>query len=206
MAAAACHTVTVLLGPVPSKQKHGAQQQLALVVVVCLCCRCCYRCRRLLYPGVACRVCMASEWPKSFLVVANVDSNQVLYDDSNYGSICKVAAPGTEIKGAGTESDIALSIYTGTSQAAPHVSGMAVLLFNAFPGASTERVYDCIINTATRPVKPNPKVEEERPVGGGIADLKAAYECMNDQPTCPTYGLPACVIAESGKCHDPVSA
>ena len=100
---------------------------------------------------------------------------------------------------------------SGTSMAAPHVSGIATLLFNAFPGATAERVYDCIVNTATRAVKPHPEEPKAKPLGGGIADLKAAYECMNDKPQCPTQGLPACVLKHSGEplikllLHSPVS-
>jgi hypothetical protein len=85
--------------------------------------------------------------------------------------------------------------------AAPHVAGMATLLFNEFPAAPAERVYDCIVDTATRPVLRNPTITENRPVGGGIVDLQEAYNCMLTSVACPTTGLPSCVDARSGKCR-----
>jgi hypothetical protein len=66
-----------------------------------------------------------------------------------------------------------------------------------------DRVYDCIVNTTTRPVLPNPTVAKAKPVNGGILDLQAAYQCMRTSGACPTNGLPPCVNARSGEgcCH-----
>jgi hypothetical protein len=76
---------------------------------------------------------------------------------------------------------------------------MATLLFNAFPGATQTQVYNCIVNTATRPVRANPGTPGQR-IAGGLVDLEAAYNCMRNNPTCPSTGLPACVDPRSGKC------
>ena len=47
---------------------------------------------------------------------------------SNYGEAVDILAPGTEVLSAGIASDSATFTDTGTSMAAPHVSGLALYL------------------------------------------------------------------------------
>jgi subtilisin family serine protease len=131
--------------------------------------------------------------------VANLEPDgTTLAQSSNFGSIVQVAAPGTNITSVGSTDDNSLAVLTGTSMAAPHVAGMATLLFNAFPGATQAQVYNCIVSTATGAVRPNPGTPGQF-IAGGLVNLQAAYQCMRANPTCPTTGLPACVDPRSGE-------
>jgi subtilisin family serine protease len=148
----------------------------------------------------------AATRPKCLINVASVNAAQQLSQfvpgnpaaASNFGPLVRVAAPGSDIKSANGP-NTGFRDLSGTSMASPHVAGMATLLFNEFPTATAERVHDCIVNTATRPVLPNPNLPPNRPISGGIVDLQAAYQCMLTSVACPTTGLPTCVDATSGE-------
>ena len=170
----------------------------------CCCCRCCC-------------LCYTATNPTCIINVANLLQDGVtLSQDSNYGSTVAVAAPGTQITSVSSADDTSTRVLSGTSMAAPHVAGMATLLFNAFPEATQSQVYNCIVSTATRPVRANPNTPGQF-IAGGLVDLEAAYNCMAGGsssgsgsstrssrgaaggPVCPSRGLPACVEPFSGK-------
>ncbi|RHZ31460.1 hypothetical protein DYB37_012255 [Aphanomyces astaci] len=68
-----------------------------------------------------------------------------------------VSAPGKSVRSAGSASDTAYITYSGTSMAAPHVSGAVALIVNANPGATYETVYKLLANTVdTATLKPSP--------------------------------------------------
>jgi hypothetical protein len=81
------------------------------------------------------------------------------------------------------------------------VAGAALLLMNAFPAASAAQVKDCLISTATEPVRFtwNPNAV----LGGGILNVKSAYECVQrallPPVDCKTRKVPSCVNAFSGE-------
>ena len=132
------------------------------------------------------------------LTVGYVDEQGALGDLSNYGDAARIAAPGKDILGASAIGDRDTELRSGTSVATALVSGMATLLSNAFPRMCPTRVYDCLVDTAVQKVKPN-SYGNPGSIKGGIADLKAAYECMaTKQAKCPIRGLPACVDHTSG--------
>jgi hypothetical protein len=72
---------------------------------------------------------------------------------------------------------------------------------NAFPAASAAQVKDCLISTATEPVRFtwNPNAV----LGGGILNVKSAYECVQrallPPVDCKTRKVPPCVNAFSGE-------
>jgi len=61
------------------------------------------------------------------ITVGSVDIQDKMSSFSNYGSIVDVFAPGHYITAAGTASDSAERMLSGTSMAAPHVAGVAAL-------------------------------------------------------------------------------
>ena len=68
---------------------------------------------------------------------------------SNYGSIVDLFAPGINVQAASFESDTATSIRSGTSFAAPHVTGAAALYLQSNPNVTPAQVESYIVNRAT---------------------------------------------------------
>ncbi|QKW25919.1 S8 family peptidase [Streptomyces seoulensis] len=68
---------------------------------------------------------------------------------SNYGSVVDLFAPGSNITAGWNTSDTATYTGSGTSFAAPHVSGAAALYLTAHPGASPATVAAALVNGAT---------------------------------------------------------
>ncbi|GMH33288.1 hypothetical protein BSKO_01122 [Bryopsis sp. KO-2023] len=93
----------------------------------------------------------------SAIVVGNVDSSDVINKYSNYGSCVDLFAPGTSIRSASATSDTRLVVMTGTSQSAPHVSGVVAQYLEREPWASVKDVMDQLLATATRGAVRNPK-------------------------------------------------
>ncbi len=70
---------------------------------------------------------------------------------SNYGAnTVHVAAPGEDIYSLGIEGDDAYQVNSGTSMAAPFVSGVATLIASAFPASTPTEIRERIISTAVR--------------------------------------------------------
>jgi subtilisin family serine protease len=80
------------------------------------------------------------------LSVAAIDRRGVLADFSNYGAkTVDVAAPGVEIQSLFIQNGY--RVEKGTSMAAPHVSGVAALIFAARPDLSATQVKSLIMET-----------------------------------------------------------
>lgn len=72
--------------------------------------------------------------------------------------------------------------WSGTSMAAPHVTGVLLLLRNAFPTATAAQVLRCLRATATGKVQQAAADRSgQRRIGGGIMDASAAYDCLKAQ-------------------------
>ena len=75
------------------------------------------------------------------ITVGNIDpSNDTRNGSSNFGTCVDLFAPGTNILSTGNANDMATSIFTGTSQASPHVAGVAARFLETHPGANQAAV------------------------------------------------------------------
>lgn len=86
------------------------------------------------------------------LLAGNVDSSDRRQAASNYGACVDIFAPGTDIASASRRGDSAYSSFTGTSMAAPLVSGAAALYLQRTPAARPAEVLEAVVDTATRDV------------------------------------------------------
>jgi hypothetical protein len=86
-----------------------------------------------------------SSYPGAYnevLAVAATDSSDIKADFSTAGSYVDVSAPGVDIYSSNYGNSYA--IHSGTSQAAPHVAGMAALIRKLRPAWTVDQIYACI--------------------------------------------------------------
>ena len=87
-----------------------------------------------------------------FLTEAASGIGQTVYNvwlqGSNFGSIVDVVAPGYDIFGAFSPSTNSFVSAPGTSAAAPHVAGVAALVWSENPGLTGEQVKEIIVESA----------------------------------------------------------
>ncbi|WP_395292286.1 S8 family peptidase [Kitasatospora hibisci] len=83
------------------------------------------------------------------VVVNNSTSDDQRRSDSNWGACTDLFAPGTGITSAWNGSDKDSRKLTGTSMAAPHVTGAAALYLSAHPTATPAQVQDALTSAAT---------------------------------------------------------
>lgn len=86
---------------------------------------------------------------KEAIVVNNATKSDQRRSDSNYGTCTDLFAPGTDILSSAPGSDTATTTMSGTSMAAPHVTGAAALYLSANPTATPAQVQTALINNAT---------------------------------------------------------
>ncbi|KAI8473237.1 MAG: peptidase S8/S53 domain-containing protein [Monoraphidium minutum] len=86
----------------------------------------------------ACRVSPGST--PSAVTVAAIDSKLVRWAYGNWGPCVDLFAPGVSILSAVPEDDSSAGLKTGTSMAAPFVTGVVALYMERHPGASTAEV------------------------------------------------------------------
>lgn len=130
------------------------------------------------------------------ITVASVDrgGNRAYY--SNYGSVIDVAAPGGETQvssngvlstlntGTTTPGSDNYAFYQGTSMAAPHVAGIAALMYAVNPSITPDQVETDLKNTA----RSFPGSCSQ--CGSGIVDAAAAVQAAQGGGT-PPAGCPA---------------
>ena len=88
-----------------------------------------------------------SDYPQVISVIA---TNQIdeRYSSSSYGAFKNVCAPGASIKTT-TSGNSAYGTYSGTSYAAPMVSGVLALMFAADPSLTPDQAQSILQSTAT---------------------------------------------------------
>lgn len=83
-----------------------------------------------------------------------IHGNSSAVEASNLGlfaSLWTIAAPGTDIPSASAGTTDGTITMTGTSMAAPHVSGTLALVQQAFPWMSASQLADVVLSTARKP-------------------------------------------------------
>ncbi len=96
-------------------------------------------------------------WPSSYslhfdnvMAVASSNRSDSITNDSNFGEGIDIAAPGHEVFTAGNpaRSISKYSSFNGTSAAAPHVSGVAALMFSLNTRLKPREVREILVQTA----------------------------------------------------------
>lgn len=92
------------------------------------------------------------------ITVGNTDPNDDRRAfDSNFGACLDLFAPGVAIEGASSDNDGATTTQTGTSFSAPHVAGIAALMFGDDPSADADTVEQRLLAVATPGVVQDPR-------------------------------------------------
>jgi subtilisin family serine protease len=89
------------------------------------------------------------------LTVGATDQSDVRASFSNYGSCVDLFAPGVSIPAAWYTSTSDLALMSGTSSAAPHVTGAVALLLQHYPAMGAQGVHDSLMNHTTKGVVTN---------------------------------------------------
>lgn len=106
----------------------------------------------------------------NILTVAAIDRFNQLADFSNYGRTrVDVAAPGVDILSSWSQETNSYNTISGTSMAAPHVTGVAVLIAAAFPNATYGELRDRLMLS----VDPVPALVGRTVTGGRVNAYRA---------------------------------
>jgi subtilisin family serine protease len=91
---------------------------------------------------------LAEKYNQNFVVVSAVDQTGQLYKRSNHGPLVTVSAPGVNVFAAIGDNRYNAS-HSGTSCAAPHVTGLAGLLLSMKSDLSAAQLYQLILDGAS---------------------------------------------------------
>ncbi|WP_051786496.1 S8 family serine peptidase [Endozoicomonas numazuensis] len=123
------------------------------------------------------------------------DGGRAFY--SNFGSVVDVAAPGGETQnpangvlstlngGSQTPGNDSYAFYQGTSMAAPHVAGVAALMYSVKSDLTPDQVETTIENTARAFPSVSTRQCSTSSCGAGIVDAHAALQAVNGGGTTP---------------------
>lgn len=120
------------------------------------------------------------------ITVANATDSDSRHYSSNWGPCVSLFAPGTDIVSAGIASDTATAAMTGTSMAAPHVSGAAALYLSDYPSASPATVKNAILYASTANVISNTGVSPNRLLYIGFGSSGGTPTTTGSVPGAPT--------------------
>ena len=87
----------------------------------------------------------------NILAVGNSDRRDAAAASSNYGAAVELFAPGSEILSTYNTSDTATTVLSGTSMAAPHVSGALALLKQKFPSDTYRQLINRLLRSVDAP-------------------------------------------------------
>lgn len=89
--------------------------------------------------------------PEGITVGAIQATNDTRWGQSNWGTCLDIFATGVNVVAAGIANDSATTTYTGTSQASPHVAGVAARYLSDHPAKTPAQVWDRINLIANKP-------------------------------------------------------
>jgi subtilisin family serine protease len=98
--------------------------------------------------GDACQQSPARE-PDVITVAATTDSDR-RWEHSNYGGCVDIFAPGQYIESADHDDPDGTAVWSGTSMAAPHVTGAAALYLSEHPSATPAEVTEALLDGSTK--------------------------------------------------------
>ncbi len=111
----------------------------------------------------------------NMIVVGNSTSSDSIYYESNYGhNTVDLFAPGTDIISTMNNSDYNYASWTGTSMAAPYVTGVAALLKSINPNLTPAQIKFAILNN----VDPISSMANKCVSGGRLNAYKAALSVL----------------------------
>jgi hypothetical protein len=130
----------------------------------------------------------------SVMSVAAIDSSKNHADFSNRNSQVDIAAPGVGIRS--TVPGGGYASWSGTSMAAPHVSGVAALVWSAIPDATNVEVRDALIKTAQDLGEPG----RDDMYGAGLVQGNKALVYLTAGGTCGGGNAGNGICANAGEC------
>lgn len=138
-----------------------------------------------------------SSWPACF----DTTAARTVTCFTNRNACVALVAPGAAITSDGFASDTALITFFGTSQAAPHVAGMAAVIWGAHPSLTVDQVEHSLLTSTTS--VPDPTLAQSYAFLDAVDSLAAA-ECedgCNAQSLCEVAGCNAAGICQ----HTPMT-
>jgi len=123
------------------------------------------------------------------ITVGAMDSRFQLAWFTNYGSLVDVVAPGVSVYSSTATGDSSYARYSGTSMAAPHVTGLAGLVWSADPGLTGTKVKKVIVDSAKESGRAVQDTRSDVPAGERrtyyLTNAKAAVDKVFGGPNAP---------------------
>lgn len=142
-------------------------------------------------------------WPCGYNIPNNICVAASDYSDyktsfSNYGRLTvDILAPGLHIMGAVPGSPHNYKDLSGTSQAAPHVAGAALLVWGANPNLNAAEVKEILLASVDR----LPGAEKEVLSAGRLNVYRAVLMAMRHDPSLADREFSSQYESETGGCH-----